>query len=431
LRLTPVRRFGIHEAAAAGLGFVVLASVGVADGGVFPRTWRLATLALAALAAAALLSRDRIRISRLEWGVLASVAALAAWTALSAAWSTRPTASLLQGERVVLYAVAILVVLLVVERAVVPHLLAGIVAGISAVCAYGLLEFVFRRPALDPFEGRLLHRPLGYANALGIFAAIGILVALGLALSARRSSVRVVTLSPLVVLGPTLYFTSSRGAWLALGVGVAFLAALDGRVRVRTVAVISAATAAALVLAVIAFGSLGGVAGDNRADYWSVAWDVFVDHPILGAGAATYGDYWLALGPGGSFTRTAHSLYLQSLAELGLVGLLLVAAMLTLPLLRLREGASPLAAAAGAGYVAYLFHTGIDWDWEMPATTLAGLFCGGALLAARRPETVAPLRWWARVLLLVPIAALALIAWLRLDDGPRTPFGLELVRFLT
>jgi hypothetical protein len=35
--------------------------------------------------------------------------------------------------------------------------------------------------------------------------------------------------------------------------------------------------------------------------------------------------------------------------------------------------------ATGA-YVAFLFHIGVDWDWEMPAVTVAGLACGTALV---------------------------------------------------
>ena len=41
-------------------------------------------------------------------------------------------------------------------------------------------------------------------------------------------------------------------------------------------------------------------------------------------------------------------------------------------------------AAAAAAYSAFLVHAGLDWDWEMPVTTLAGLACGAALLAGAR-----------------------------------------------
>ena len=73
----------------------------------------------------------------------------------------------------------------------------------------------------------------------------------------------------------------------------------------------------------------------------------------------------------------AHSLYLETLAELGLVGLGLLVLVLAPPLAGAFRGAS---AAAAGGYVAFLVHAGVDWDWEMPAVTIAGLFCGAALM---------------------------------------------------
>jgi len=42
--------------------------------------------------------------------------------------------------------------------------------------------------------------------------------------------------------------------------------------------------------------------------------------------------------------------------------------------------------AAAAGLVAYLVHAGLDWDWEMPVTTLVGLACVAALLVGVRPD---------------------------------------------
>jgi hypothetical protein len=43
-----------------------------------------------------------------------------------------------------------------------------------------------------------------------------------------------------------------------------------------------------------------------------------------------------------------------------------------------------LAGVAASAYTAYLVHAGLDWDWEMPAVTLAGLLCAVGLLAAGR-----------------------------------------------
>jgi hypothetical protein len=71
---------------------------------------------------------------------------------------------------------------------------------------------------------------------------------------------------------------------------------------------------------------------------------------------------------------------------------------------------APLAAAAFGGYAAYLVHAGIDWDWEMPAVTLAALACGVALLLAARGEAAARLAGGWRVAGVVSAAALAVLA---------------------
>jgi O-antigen ligase len=165
---------------------------------------------------------------------------------------------------------------------------------------------------------------------------------------------------------------------------------------------------------------------ENRLRYWELAWDDFTDHPLLGSGSGSFGDYLLTHDPSAPFSRTAHSLYLQSLAELGPLGLALVLAVVACPLvaLLLSRRRDPLVATAAAGYTAYVIHAGIDWDWEIPAVTLAGFFCGAALLVATRTEAPA-LTPRARVILAAVAVALAAFAALRLETGtsPFGPFG--------
>ena len=111
------------------------------------------------------------------------------------------------------------------------------------------------------------------------------------------------------------------------------------------------------------------------------------DHHVLGSGAGSYAEYWFLNRRVPATVHDAHNLYLETLAELGPLGLGLLVVALGVPLVALRRArSSPLAAVAFAAYAAYLLHASIDWDWEMPAVTLAGLFCGLALLAAARRE---------------------------------------------
>jgi tetratricopeptide (TPR) repeat protein len=140
--------------------------------------------------------------------------------------------------------------------------------------------------------------------------------------------------------------------------------------------------------------------GNGRADLWRLAWDEARHHPLLGAGAGTYERYFLAHQPRDvGRVRDAHNLYVETLAEVGPVGLALLIVVLLTPLVTLRRVRRHAVVPGAVGaYVAYLVHTGVDWDWELPAVTLAGLLCGAAiLLAARRsaaPEPLsAPARW--------------------------------------
>jgi hypothetical protein len=121
-----------------------------------------------------------------------------------------------------------------------------------------------------------------------------------------------------------------------------------------------------------------------RVDYWRVAWGQWTENAVLGSGAGTFSDYWRREGMTVD-VLDAHSLYVETLAELGPAGLALVLGALGLPLLAAWIGRrNALAGTAAGGYTAYLVHTGLDWDWEMPAVTLTGLVCGAALLAAAR-----------------------------------------------
>ena len=127
--------------------------------------------------------------------------------------------------------------------------------------------------------------------------------------------------------------------------------------------------------------------GLNRLDRWRVAVEAFGDAPLWGQGAGTYRLYWERHRPAeASNTDNAHSLYLETLAELGVVGMALLVATMLLVLgrlaTRLRRPDRSVHAALLAAAVVWAVHAALDWDWEIPAVTF-WLFCvGGLVLAA-------------------------------------------------
>jgi O-antigen ligase len=122
----------------------------------------------------------------------------------------------------------------------------------------------------------------------------------------------------------------------------------------------------------------------DRYAYWRVALRAFADEPLRGVGAGGWAVYWLRLRRINEGAQDAHSLPLQTAAELGLVGLALLAAFLAGVALAARDASRiAVARAAGpiAGCVVYVAHAPLDWDWQMPAVTLVALILAGALLA--------------------------------------------------
>jgi O-antigen ligase len=120
----------------------------------------------------------------------------------------------------------------------------------------------------------------------------------------------------------------------------------------------------------------------SRGPQWHTAWEDVKSHPWSGSGAGSFDVWWFQHREVAISVHDVHNLYLETLAELGPVGLLLLLGALVVPLIAaVRALGRPLAAVAFGAYVAFLLHAAVDWDWEMPAVILAGLFCGLALLA--------------------------------------------------
>ena len=122
----------------------------------------------------------------------------------------------------------------------------------------------------------------------------------------------------------------------------------------------------------------------NRYAYWRVALRAFASEPLHGVGAGGWAVDWLRWRPFAEGAQDAHSLELQTLAELGLVGLALLAAFLAGVGIAARAAhrvAPGAAAGAIAGCVVWLAHSPLDWDWEMPAVTLIAVVLAGSLLA--------------------------------------------------
>jgi hypothetical protein len=134
---------------------------------------------------------------------------------------------------------------------------------------------------------------------------------------------------------------------------------------------------------------LGSVAGESRYQFWSAAVRQEQTKPLTGTGSGTFTYWWSRDGETGETVQDTHSLYMQTLGELGIVGALLLGAFLLTILLGggavlVRAGPSSRSwlAAALAGCVAFCVTASFDWMWQLPVLPVALLLLASVLLTA-------------------------------------------------
>jgi O-antigen ligase len=135
------------------------------------------------------------------------------------------------------------------------------------------------------------------------------------------------------------------------------------------------------------------VSGNGRYQYWQAALDANATDPLIGIGPGTYEYFWAQEGTLPGFVRDAHSLYLETLAELGIVGLALIVALVAGVLgyglrraLSVAEPARPWVAAATAACAAFAVAAAIDWAWELAVIPVCFLLLAAAILGGGRDE---------------------------------------------
>ena len=113
--------------------------------------------------------------------------------------------------------------------------------------------------------------------------------------------------------------------------------------------------------------------GSYRYDIWRVAFKEFEHHPVAGIGARGFGVAYLEKRNSPDTPVRAHSLELDVLSEVGIVGfLLLVCGLVALlvPIVARTRARDPAATAAFGGAAYWLAHGSVDWLWTVPACGL-------------------------------------------------------------
>jgi hypothetical protein len=213
--------FPVWSALSLLLPLAAVLAVAAANGGFFATAFGWTALAFAWVTIiAAVFVVPRWSAFDAVWVLAAG--ALCVFTFCSALWAGSAATAVDQGQRAVVYATAVAGALLVLRRRDLERWLFGLVFGAAAICFYSLATRLFADHfgAFTADAGYRLFVPIGYWNALGIFAGLAALLAFGIAVAGRNLTLRILAAAALVLLLPTLYYTYSRGSWAALLVGL-------------------------------------------------------------------------------------------------------------------------------------------------------------------------------------------------------------------
>jgi UDP-GlcNAc:undecaprenyl-phosphate/decaprenyl-phosphate GlcNAc-1-phosphate transferase len=132
----------------------------------------------------------------------------------------------------------------------------------------------------------------------------------------------------------------------------------------------------------------------NRYDYWRIAWRTWEERPLLGVGAGNYDRPYFLHRATAEDVRQPHSVALQVLSELGLIGMIFLATIVVgigwgawrlAGAVRHAPDLRPVAVASIGVTSAWLAHTSVDWLHLLPGVTGIALAAVAILVRERTP----------------------------------------------
>jgi len=344
----------------------------------------------------------------------AALVALVVWAAASLAWAGDSAAALASVSRLAQLVGFVFVTYSAVRsRRDLLILVSAVLVGGAITCGYALANGTVAHGRLT---GSLFN-----PNSLAAQVVVSMALAAFLLLGVRRLSVKVVLLVLLALFSVVLAQTQSRSGVIALGMAALAALVTAGPLRPRVTAMLLIASAFAvgyyfyaappqLRERIASIGSGTSESSAGRADTWQIALRMSGDHPFAGVGLSNFPARELDY-VAGTLNLTdivavrqnllvVHNSYLELLAELGIVGLLLFLAVLwwsagrlaAVVLVRGRDGSATLLlgraiTTATAGLLtAQIFNSG---QYSKQLWLLLGMSAAAASLARRPQEEAA------------------------------------------
>lgn len=273
-------------------------------------------------------------------GLVVSVIAFLSWSALSISWSTSQPTAITQTYSLLLDSLLIPIVFASVnDRRDAVLIVVGFIVGAIASAAYGIINPL----PFDAQDAGRLAGALGEANQQATVLVAALALSLAVVGAARRSpALMLATIIAAVLAFIGMVQTESRAGLVSFGCVLVAGVIVGGRWRKYFTALVIVGVAATGIYYFV----IGPASAKNRVtmsstsgrtDLWTVAWRVFKAHPIIGVGAENFQDVeGRYLDRPGQITtaftlvdtpKVAHNIYLESLADLGIPGLITLLTM--------------------------------------------------------------------------------------------------------
>src|SRR5581483_12154519 len=145
------------------------------------------------------------------------------------------------------------------------------------------------------------------------------------------------------------------------------------------------------------FTRLSASNGDSRYQYWQASINADATSPLGGIGPGTFQFWWAQHGTTLGFIRNAHSLYFETLAETGIVGIVLLGGFLlwlcavaVRRTLRAPEGTRLWIAPAAGALFTFLTAAALDWVWQFASIAAIALILAAVIVAGRGGSSPVP-----------------------------------------
>jgi O-antigen ligase len=202
------------------------------------------------------------------------------------------------------------------DRRSIKTIVLTVIASTTIASIWGLTEYIIGKSATIELNS------VGHVNHSSVYLALSLVLAISMLLLSQNSSEKNFMLISAFVILVVLILSGSRATLGAFSIALIGMFLFGKKKKLFIYIIMAVITTAVITLAFVPqpsllqkVTSLSDQSLLGRIILWEKAWELFLSHPLIGVGAKHFKFYNTL-----EFGSHAHSLYFNTLAQLGIVG---------------------------------------------------------------------------------------------------------------